>query len=664
MKARGPRDLLPILALVALVSPALAWYMPSSAIVLIVPFLFFVPGWLLVVRCVPRLSPAGTTGVAVVASVFLSAHATNLVSTVAVAAGLGGLSRTTVFVTVALLAALSWVLAVLDLPGLAPPPSLNPRGAGRMIRRRPEPWLIAVAAGVVVGGVLAASAWHHTEVGWVSGGWNWSDFLVHVSIGQSLVAGNFPPQVPYFSGVPLSYHWFADLHGAIVALATGQSVIPVFIAANALMGSVLALVGWELAWRITRDRRAAALGAILLVGGGGMGWIRLVLDLANGTGDLATLVAKNPYDNSWAGDWPWFRIASVFGTGLLTHRATAFGLPGLISIVLVAHASIGRRRAGVALAGLLAALLAPFHFHALPAAYLLGLLLFATGGRWRRRGAARDLVLFMAPVVLALPFIVGPVLLQSGHGAFRFVVGWSEARFQDGPAAVAFFYLTNLGLPFVLAVVALARRDLPEHALLAAWTVSLFLVPNLVVVSAVEFDMNKYFQMMWVAVAIAAGWLIRRWPRPILAAVVVFAALSTVLVGAWHVMSQSVALTDAQERAAEWIASSTPPRSVFVTDAWINSPVDLAGRLRITSFGPYVSNLGYNPDERAADVQRLRCGGPEAAIGVMERYRATYVLSSGGLIDCGGQTPTDLSSSSRFETAYSTDGVTIWRLRP
>ncbi len=102
---------------------------------------------------------------------------------------------------------------------------------------------------------------------------------------------------------------------------------------------------------------------------------------------------------------------------------------------------------------------------------------------------------------------------------------------------------------------------------------------DLIVVSAVEFDMNKHFQMMWVAVAIAAGWLIRRWPRPIVAAVVAFAALSPTLIGIWTVASRTVAMSDAQARAAEWIASSTPQGSVFVMDTWTNSPVDVAGRL-------------------------------------------------------------------------------------
>jgi len=77
-----------------------------------------------------------------------------------------------------------------------------------------------------------------------------SDFLVHVAIGQSIVEGNFPPQVPYFAGVPLTYHWFADFHGAIAATVAGSHVIPVFIASSALLAGTLALVAWELALRL------------------------------------------------------------------------------------------------------------------------------------------------------------------------------------------------------------------------------------------------------------------------------------------------------------------------------------------------------------------------------------------------------------------------------
>ena len=147
------------------------------------------------------------------------------------------------------------------------------------------------------------------------------------------------------------------------------------------------------------------------------------------------------------------------GTGFFPHRATTLGLPGLVvGRPARRRRCLGRRPAGVLLAGLLAALLAPFQFYAFPATYLIVGLYVLTTGAWRARTVWRDAALFLAPVVLALPFIADAVLQQGESGGFRFVLGWSEARFEDGPLAVLFFYATNLGLPFALALVAAVRQ--------------------------------------------------------------------------------------------------------------------------------------------------------------------------------------------------------------
>lgn len=635
-----------------------AWAAPPIAVLVALPLLAILPGWYLAARCAPSLSAPGRLGAGVVASVFAAAHLTN-----GLALLLGGFTRDVAMLAVLLIALLTVVAARVEIPHLASPPPLRWHSVRAAMGETPSAYLVGAAAAIAVLVVLGLSAWRQVPEGWSSGGWNWSDLLVHVSIGSSLAAGNFPPQVPYYAGVPLAYHWFADFAGAIVSLVTGIDLIDVYIVSSAVMAGALALVIWELAWQVTRNTRTAWIAAVLMVFTGGMGWIRLPMDLASGAGDLPTLLATRAYDNTWADGWPYFRIASVFGTGLLTHRATAFGLPGLVSAVLLAYVSLGRSAPGMLLAGCVAALLAPFHFYAFPATYLVVALLFLARRAWTQPTWRRDALLFLAPIVVALPFIVGPVLLQHGRGAFRFTLGWSEARFEDGPAGVLFFYLTNLGLPLVLALAALTRRQTRERLFLGAWIAALFLVPNLVVASSVEFDMNKYFQMMWVAVAIAAASLLRSWRRTALWPVLAVSALSPLLVAVWFVAGTQVVLTTAQARAADWISAKTPPRSVFLTDAWVNSPVDITGRLRVTSFGPYVANLGYDPTAREEAVKTVRCASPDEAAAAMARYGATYVLSSGGLVDCGGSPPTDLSASPLFETVYDADGVTIWRLR-
>jgi len=644
----------------------LAWSVPILAVVLVWPWLFAVPGWVLVRRIAPNLPRPGIVGVGIVASTYLSAHLVELVSRV------DGFGRIAVVVAAGLLVLGTVALTRIRHPWLAPWsfPAVDdiPAEVRRALRADAPAWIVAAAVGFVVLAVLWVNGWRETPDGMVSGGWNWSDLLVHVAIGNSIVHGNFPPEVPYFAGVPLTYHWFADFHGAIAATVAEVPIIGVFFVSSALLAAALALVTWSLALVLMRDRRVATIAAILVCAGGGMGWLRLGADILAGNGDIAALVTQNPYDNSWADGWPFFRIASIFGTGFLPHRATTFGLPGLVSVVLLVVACLGRRPAGVLLAGVLAALLAPFWFYAFPAAYLIVGLFVVFSGAWRQRTVLRDAVLFLAPVVVALPYVVPALFLQGSEGSFRLVQGWSEARFADGPAAALFFYVTNLGIPVLLAIAALLllrdHRRVPHRGFLAAWLVALFLVPNVVRMSAVDFDMNKYFQMMWIAAAILAAWLVARWTRSTIAAVLVVCAISPALIAIHHATHPAIVISLPQAAAGHWIEANTPDRAIFVTDDFINSPVDLAGRLRVTTFGPYVSNLGYDPVPRAADVQAVYCDGPEVAAQRMAIYGATYVLSSGGVLACDDDQPTDFAASPLFATVYDSDGVSVWHLRP
>jgi len=642
--------------LAILVGGVVAWLVPLTSVVLVWPILFFVPGWIVIRRVAPGLPVPGAVGGAIVASVYVSAHLVNLVARV------GGFGRASIVVAALLLAVASVGFALIRSRWLTP--LARPTRAGFVAAARADAaaWIVATATGLMVLLVLGSNGWVETPDGWVSGGWNWSDFLVHVSIGSSIAAGNFPPEVPYFAGVPLTYHWFADFHGAITSTVAGVDIIGVYFVTSALFAGVLALVVWALAFQLTSRRSVATIAAVIVCATGGLGWIRLVGDVIAGNSDILGMVGTTSYDNTWIDGWPYFKIASIFSTGFLPHRATTLGLPGLVTVVLLVVACLGKRPAGVLVAGILAALLAPFQFFAFPATYLIVGLYVLTTGAWRARTVARDAVLFLGPAVLAAPFILGAVARQSEIGSFRFVLGWGSAPLSDGPAAVLFFYLTNLGIPFVLAVVAaFTARGMPGRWFLVAWVVALFVVPNVVVVSAVEFDMNKYFQIMWIAVAILAAWLLHRWSPRAIVAVLLVCTLSPLLIADWHMRGRDVALGLPQETAARWIAANTPERSVFITDAWINSPVDLAGRLRISTFGTYAANLGYDPAPREEDTKAIYCDGPEVAAERMGKYRATYVLSSGSN-PCGDADATDFSSSDRFVTVYDVDGVTIWRL--
>jgi hypothetical protein len=660
---------------------AAAWLVPMLSLLVVWPLLFVVPGWVLVALMRPRIGTTGRMGLAIVLSVAISAHLVYWVSLL-----LGAYTRETVFGSAGLLAT-PLVIAAWRSGAEGLRAQLDT--TLQALRRNAVAVAVAALAAAFVGLVLDSALWHPTSGGVTAGGSNWSDLGVHLSIAQSLNAGNFPPQVPYFSGAPLVYHWFADFHAAIAAKAAGMFAVPAFVTSSAILTGALALLVHGLARTLLRGRgarRAAVLAMVLVVFGGGLGWVRLVGDVYTGVDDPVALVTANSYDNSWydaAGNrepmWPLFRIPSVMGTGLLVHRATTLGLPILVGAVLLLVAGLPTRRARragwrdrpllILMAGVLGALLAPFHFFFFPAFGLLALLYVVIGGRLLNRDAPRNAALLVAPYLLAAPFVLAPLLNASGSGALKLVWGWESAPLAKGPLAVAFFYVTNLGVPLMLGLAALFVRDLRARVFLGAWAAALFLIPNVMQVSHVAFDMNKYFQAMWIAVALLAAWLIRRWPWPAIAAVLLLSIPSPLLVAGWTVLS---AIDDSEANkqevlgwsgiaAADWIAANTPERSVFATDGWLNSPTDPAGRLRLLTYTPYVANLGFDPQEREAQVREIYCAGDVGrTVALMRQLGARYLLDSGRPGDCA--TPTEFVEGPDLHKVYENESMRIWQV--
>ncbi len=648
-----------------------AWLWPLAAVGVVWPLLFVVPGWIAITWLAPRLAAPGRLGLAVVISVAASTHLTYWVSLLlGPLTGGHGYGRPAVFLSAALLAV---TLPLAALGGVM----LAPSAAWRSVRRNAATLGVAGIAAAFVAIVLGLGLWRLTPTGVSAGGSNWSDLPVHLSIAESLNAGNFPPQVPYFAGEPLVYHWFADFHAAIAAQAAGLFSVPAFVTGSAAGALALALCVHGLATRLLRGRgarRAALIGMALAVAAGGLGWTRLVTDLAGG-GDLGQLVASNSYDNFWydsagAVSWPYFRIPSVMGTGLLVHRATALGLPifaGAILLLTLALPTRRERRAGardrprlLVAAGLLGASLAPFQFFLFPALLLVALAWVILGGRLVGREAAANAARYLLPFLLAVPWALPALTQADASGALGVVLGWESAPRDDGPLAVAFFYATNLGVPFLLGVGALFVARVPHAAFLAAWTVALFALPNLVEVSVVAFDMNKLFQGMWLATALAAGWLLRRWPWPAVAAVLLLSLPSPLLVGAWTAGGNLQMLTRDELAATEW-ARTTPERSVFVTDGWLHAFTDPAGRLRLSTFGPYVANLGYDADARAAQIVEIYCGGSaDRSAALMRQLGARYVVDAGRPSPCPARV--DFSTGPPFREAYANPSIRVWEL--
>ncbi len=235
-----------------------AWVWPPLAVATVWPMFVVVPGWAMVAwatRQRARISSTGRAGLAVVLSVAVSAHLVWWLSTVT-----GGYGREVVFAAAAVLAVPIPLAAARRSSGWSATRRVRWRMAVRAVRRRPAAFGLAAGTSIFVGAVLARGLWQVNAGGVDVGGANWSDLGVHLSIAQSVNAGNFPPQVPFFAGEPLVYHWFADFHAAILAQAAGLFAIPVFVFQSALLAGALALVVHGLSLALVRTRWARPRG--------------------------------------------------------------------------------------------------------------------------------------------------------------------------------------------------------------------------------------------------------------------------------------------------------------------------------------------------------------------------------------------------------------------
>ncbi len=551
----------------------------------------------------------------------------------------------------------------------------------RAFNRHRNAYLFSFLVFLVVFGILAYSSMRPIDGGYANGGWNWSDYLVHYSVIKTVNNGIFPPQTPFFAGKPLIYDWFADFHAAILAKYAGGYEILITSAQIGLFAAALSLLAYFLAFSLVNNRRAAFFAAVICIFGGGLGYTRLAGDLLAGNGSsITSLVSSESYDNSWSAGAGPFRIPSLFGTGILAHRSTAIGLPAFvlaIMLLLYAMDETGKTdpksaRRAIVTAGLLTALVTPFRYFAF-FSIIAGALVLAVSTvvktlveRISSRNSSSLLTGFFGAVKAVAPFFILsaagilfllPALQQSDAAKqFKLNLGWEAPK--DSAESFVFFYAANFGVPLLLAAGGFLFAGVRRRRALFFKATVLFLIPNLVSFTAIGWDMNKFFQYMWVLLSIFAGAALAKLSWKLSIPLTALSVLSTVLVALWFGWSTTMALSGGELAAAQWITRNTPADAVFATRPFINMPTDYAGRLRLLTFTPYVSNWGFDPSERERDLRTIYCGNESESASFMKKYGASYLIDAEWDGDCSHA----YRSSSYFSKAYDEAGVAIFKL--
>ncbi|MFA6329503.1 MAG: hypothetical protein WCX64_02345 [Candidatus Micrarchaeia archaeon] len=528
-----------------------------------------------------------------------------------------------------------------------------------------------------------ATLWADSEYGIIVGGWNWGDFPAHVPVIRTVNLGNFPPQVPFLAGEPLNYHWFSDFFTAINAKFTGIDQMACMRVENSIYPAFFFLLCYLVALRLCADRKKALFAALLVLFCGSLAFTKVLPQLWGNPGQAWNTITYEAHDN----DWGEYQMPSLIPGFLLPQRAIMAGLVLFLASLLLVLESKGDWKKN-ALAGLLCGLSVPFHFYAAPACGLAAVLkaVIDTLSGQKIAKSAKHLGFFSLGAAVAgvpLYLLVLSTGIHSSSYPLALHFGWLAPTDAVGFAA---FYAKNLGIAFVafvLAAIAFAAAlpgkqkkfagvERGEYALLCLLGLGLFVVPNLLTLPGLDWDLNKFFVFMFVPTGICAGFAaydfakrLRTWGWILLAVFFLISSLSSLMTTAWWDNNRWVGLTAADVEVGQWIANNTPVGTVFASHEKHNSPIDsYAGRFRaVGAWWGWVNAIGDGENGRRIELmKRFFCTQSEAeALSIAHGLNATYAYYSQDEKDSYKCDP-GFARWRTFTQAYSKDGTEIYRI--
>jgi len=496
---------------------------------------------------------------------------------------------------------------------------------------------------------------------------NLGDLPFHLQVISSFVHGhNFPPEDPTYAGVRFTYPFISDVIAATF-VRCGANLRESMFFENIVL--ILALVGvlYRWTWELTKNRMACGLAPLLLLFGGGFGWVLFFRDAALCSDSFLHLLAHPPRDYTLVKSSDFWRWGNPLTTLLVPQRALLLGLPLAVCVFTqwwlalqeeedseqksaetpfvsdspvaavppathptrctyqTNRSSIRRMLAAGGMTGLLPLIHAHTFLVVIAVASCLALLF----RRWLSWA-----VFFSTAAALAVPELMwlarGAVKAQSYLG---WHVGW-----ESGTHNLLWFWFVNTGAFIPLLVVALLWRDkkyLVEPRLLHYYLPFLLclIVPNLVKLAPWPWDNIKVLIYWFVAslplVALVLAFWYRK-SRVWRTAACVF-LLVLVLAGAldiWRAIGGTTSYKEFDRYQIEFagaIRQKTPARALVLHAPTFNSPVFLTGRRSLLGYPGWAWSRGLDYTEREETIRRIYKGDLDAAE-LMRREHIAYVM--------------------------------------
>jgi hypothetical protein len=495
---------------------------------------------------------------------------------------------------------------------------------------------------------------------------NLGDLPFHLQVISSFVHGhNFPPADPTYAGARFTYPFISDVIAAMFVRCGARLRESMFVENIVL---ILALLGvlhrWT--WELTKDSIACVLAPLLLLFGGGFGWVLFFRDAAHRSDSLLHFLAHPPRDYTLGSSDLW-RWGNPLTTLLVPQRALLLGLPVAICVftqwwlafqeeedsgeesaetplasdspVAVAppathprrrpcQANQSRIRRMIA-AGVMTGLLPLVHAHTFLAVVTVASCLALLFRRWLSWA-----VFFATAIAVAAPELVW---LARGSVKAQSFLGW-HVGWESGTHNLLWFWFLNTGAFIPLLVAALLwcdKKYVVQPRLLHYYLPFLLclIIPNLVKLAPWPWDNIKILIYWYVASLPFVALVLAFWYRKngVWRTSACVFLLVLVLAGAldiWRAIGGTTAYKEFdrdQINLAAEIRQKTPARALVLHAPTFNSPIFLTGRRSLLGFAGWAWSRGLDYTEREDKIRRIYSGNPDAA-NLMRREHIDYVM--------------------------------------
>lgn len=469
----------------------------------------------------------------------------------------------------------------------------------------------------------------------------YGDLPFHLSTISQISYGNhFPPENPFYSGVPLVYPYLINFLSAILVYE-GMSlqnsiIIPGMILSLALIGVI-----YDFVLYLTRNRLISFLTIILYFFHGGAGFYYFLKDnsfnLMTILHSLASPQSIKEYSHLFDQNIQW---ANFLSRMIVPERSILFGIStGIIILrILYFREEITKIKIfDLIIVSILISYLPLLHTHtALVMVILLPILslFLLKKSFWQKQLLNYFLVAFMT-IVLLIPQI--PLFLnhvQESSGFFKVHFWWLKS--QDESPLV--FWLKNLYLylPFSLLILLNPKIGIFNIKLLQICGLVLFIIMNIFLFSPYAWDNVKFLFWAGLFFAIAAATILgdllkKNFLVRTFAVFIMLTMVSTALLSLWREINVNYILFSKEDvEVAIKIKNTTPKDSIFLTFKIHNSPAsNLAGRQILMGYPGSLWVHGINYSQRELDINKMYSGSDEADQ-LFKKYKVDYVVITSG----------------------------------